>query len=268
MSKKQDNIVSLENIHFSYGNRIVHSGLDIAIKRGSVTTIMGPSGCGKSTALGFIGGRIKPQQGKVVVDGKSVPELKNNELYELRKEMGMMFQHNALLTDLSVFDNIAFPLREHTAMSEQTLRETVLTKLEMVGLRQAADLSPEECSGGMQRRVALARAIAMNPQLVMYDEPFTGLDPISKGVITKLIRETNDSLDITSIIVTHDVPEACEISDEIYVIAGGKVIGHGAPEALLYSKQAAVKQFMSGEPDGPVAFHYESGNGQEEQING
>jgi phospholipid/cholesterol/gamma-HCH transport system ATP-binding protein len=226
---------------------------------------MGPSGCGKSTVLGFIGGRINPQKGKVLVDGISVPELKNDALYQLRKKMGMMFQHNALLTDLSVFENIAFALREHTDMPEKELQETVLAKLEMVGLKEAAQLNPEECSGGMQRRVALARAVAMNPQLVMYDEPFTGLDPISKGVITKLIREMNDDLGITSIIVTHDVAEACEISDEIFVLAGGKVIGNGSPKELLSSNEEAVRQFMTGAPDGPVAFHYQGSQNQPEE---
>lgn len=270
MSNNQDNIVSLENIHFSYGARPVHTDLSLDIERGFVTTIMGPSGCGKSTILSLIGGRIKPQRGKVLVDGFSVPDLGNRELYELRKKMGMMFQHNALLTDLSVFENVAFPLREHTDMSEDKLRETVLSKLEMVGLHEAAELSPEECSGGMQRRVALARAIVMSPQLIMYDEPFTGLDPISKGVITKLIREMNDILKITSIIVTHDIAEACEISNQIYVLANGKVLGKGSPDKMMNSKEQAVKQFMTGAPDGPVAFHYVSGRVQsdiEEQPN-
>ncbi len=256
MSETQENIISIENVSFSYGPRPVHDGLDIAVKRGSVTSIMGPSGCGKSTVLGFIGGRVKPQKGHVFVDGQDVSALKNKALYELRKSMGMMFQHNALLTDLTVFENIAFPLREHTDKTDQDIEAIVLDKLQHVGLKEAASLFPDECSGGMQRRVALARAIVMEPDLVMYDEPFTGLDPISKGIITQLIREMNEALNITSIIVTHDVPEACEISDEIIVLAGGKSIGRGSPEEMLSSDNPAIKQFMSGSPDGPVAYHY------------
>ena len=256
MSETQENIVSIENVSFSYGPRPVHDGLDIVVKRGSVTSIMGPSGCGKSTVLSFIGGRVNPQKGQVLVGGQNVSILKNKALYELRKSMGMMFQHNALLTDLTVFENIAFPLREHTDKTDQEIEKIVLDKLEHVGLREAAGLFPDECSGGMQRRVALARAIVMEPDLVMYDEPFTGLDPISKGIITQLIREMNEKLNITSIIVTHDVPEACEISDDIIVLAGGKAIGHGSPKDMLSSENPSIKQFMSGSPDGPVAYHY------------
>ena len=256
--KTGENIVVIENVSFGYGPRLVHNGLDIAIERGSITAIMGPSGCGKSTVLGFIGGRIRPQQGQVTVDSKDVSTLNNTDLYELRKSMGMMFQHNALLTDISVFENVAFPLREHTNKTEEEIAEIVLTKLEHVGLREAASLYPEECSGGMQRRVALARAIVMEPAIVMYDEPFTGLDPISKGIITQLIAQMNERLNITSIVVTHDVPEACEVSDQIIVLAGGKALGKGSPEELMSSDDPAIKQFMTGSPEGPVAYHYKS----------
>ena len=260
-----DDIIIIDDVSFAYGDRPVHQGLNIAVKRGSITAIMGPSGCGKSTVLSFIGGRAKPQAGRVFVDSQHVAQLNNADLFELRKSMGMMFQHNALLTDISVFENVAFPLREHTNKNEQEISDIVLTKLEHVGLREAADLLPEECSGGMQRRVALARAIVMEPALVMYDEPFTGLDPIAKGIITKLIAEMNERLNITSIIVTHDVPEACEISDEMYVLAGGKSIGKGSPSELMGSENPAIKQFMTGSPDGPVAYHYQGKKLQQEE---
>jgi len=255
-NKTKENIVSLKGIHFSYGTRAIHTDLDLDIEQGSVTVIMGPSGCGKSTTLGYIGGRLEPKKGTVMVKDVDVTSLNNSDLYELRKSMGMMFQHNALLTDLTVFENVAFPIREHKNLSEIEISDIVLEKLELVGLRGAADLLPEECSGGMQRRVALARAIVMNPEVVMYDEPFTGLDPISKGVITSLIRKMNDQLNTTSIVVTHDVPEACQIADTIYILGAGKVIGKGSPEEMLNSSDPAIKQFMSGAPDGPVAFHY------------
>ena len=256
--EQNQEIVIIDDVSFAYGDRSVHQGLNIAIKRGSITSIMGPSGCGKSTVLSFIGGRAKPHSGRVLVDSQHVGQLNNKDLFELRKSMGMMFQHNALLTDISVFENVAFPLREHTNKSDAEIADIVLEKLEHVGLREAASLFPEECSGGMQRRVALARAIIMEPALVMYDEPFTGLDPIAKGIIMRLIAEMNERLNITSIVVTHDVPEACEISDEMYVLAGGKAIGQGSPKDLMASDDPAIKQFMTGSPDGPVAYHYQA----------
>lgn len=261
-------IVRLKNVHFGYGERLIHKGIDLTVEKGSVVAIMGPSGCGKSTVLGFLGGRLKPHKGEVWVAGEQVNTLKTAALYELRKSMGMMFQHNALLTDLTVFENIAFPLREHLQLPESMIRDLVLMKLQLVGLRGAKDLLPEECSGGMQRRVALARAIAMDPGLVMYDEPFTGLDPISKGVITELIRTMNDALNTTSIVVTHDVPEACEIADKIFVLGGGKVLGEGTPEELLNSEVPEIKQFMSGLPDGPVAYHYPAQPYQDDLLGG
>lgn len=249
-------LVEFDNITFAYGTRRVHQQLSLSIPRGSVVAIMGPSGCGKSTLLNFIGGRLKPQSGEVLFDGSKVAELNRKQLYALRKKMGMLFQHNALLTDLSVFENIAFPIREHTALKQSIIRDMVLIKLEMVGLRGAADLMPEECSGGMQRRVALARAIALDPQLVMYDEPFTGLDPISKGVIKRLIRNSNDALATTSVVVTHDVAEGCEIADFVAVLGGGRVLGFGTPDQLRQSNKPEIVQFMSGSPDGPVAYQY------------
>lgn len=251
-----DDIVRLSNVHFAYGARPIHEGIDINIKRGSVVAVMGPSGCGKSTILGLIGGHLKPKQGDVWVAGKQVNGLSTSDLYRLRRKMGMMFQHNALLTDLTVFENVAFPLREHTHLPESMIRNLVLMKLQLVGLRGAHGLYPEECSGGMQRRVALARAIAMDPQLVMYDEPFTGLDPISKGVITQLIRQMNDALNTTSVVVTHDIAEACQIADTLCILGGGKVLGVGTPEEMHQSELPEIKQFMAGLPDGPVAYHY------------
>lgn len=249
-------LVTLDSVTFGYGDRLIHQDLSLSVPRGSVVSIMGPSGCGKSTLLNFIGGRLKPRSGDVVVDGEAVQNAKRKQLFTMRKKMGMMFQHNALLTDLSVFENIAFPLREHTELAESVIRDIVVMKLEMVGLRGARHLMPEECSGGMQRRVALARAIALDPMLIMYDEPFTGLDPISKGVIKTLIREVNDALGMTSIVVTHDMAEGCEISDYIAVLGGGKVLGFGSPEELLNSDVPDIVQFMSGNPDGPVPYHY------------
>lgn len=259
-------IVMLDNVHFSYGQRKVHTGISFKVEPGQVVVIMGPSGCGKSTTLSFMGGRIKPHKGKVIVDGQDVPNLSTTHLYKMRKRMGMMFQHNALLTDLTVFENIAFPLREHTDLPESMIRDLVLMKLQLVGLRGAKDLLPEECSGGMQRRVALARAIAMDPRIVLYDEPFTGLDPISKGVITELIRTMNDALGTTSIVVTHDVSEACQIADKIIVLGGGKVIGEGTPNELMNSDIPEIKQFMSGLPDGPVAYHYPADEYHQEML--
>jgi len=228
----------------------------MAIPRGKVTAIMGPSGCGKSTLLNFIGGRVRPHAGTVTVDGEQVNGMSRRQLFRLRKRMGMMFQSSALLTDMTVFENVAFPLREHTELPEQLIRHMVLLKLEMVGLRGARQMMPAELSGGMARRVALARAISLDPMLVMYDEPFTGLDPISMGVIVKLIREINDALEMTSVVVTHDVAEGCSIADYIYLIAHGDVIGHGTPQQLQQSDSDEVRQFMAGLPDGPVPYHY------------
>jgi len=249
-------LVEIRNLTFHRGEREIFRDLSLTIPRGKVTAIMGGSGTGKTTLLNFIGGRLQPQGGDVVVDGLSVPKLGREALFGLRRRMGMLFQAGALLTDLDVFENVAFPLREHTTLPERLIRILVLMKLELVGLRGARRLFPNELSGGMARRVALARAIALDPILVMYDEPFTGLDPISMGVIVKLIREINDALGMTSIVVTHDVSEACHIADYIYLLGGGQVLAQGSPQEMSKSEAPAVRQFMGGLPDGPVPYHY------------
>ncbi len=250
------NIVEIRAVRFSYGPRTILDGVDLVVPRGKITGIMGPSGCGKTTLLNLTGGRLKPTAGAVIVDGQSVPDLNRAGLFALRMRMGMLFQTGALLTDLTVMENVAFPIREHTRLPESIIRNMVLFKLESVGLRGARDLMPSELSGGMARRVALARAIALDPMMVMYDEPFTGLDPISKGVIAKLIRELNDALGISSIVVSHDVAETCHIADYAYLMADGRVVGEGTPKEVLASTAGRVQQFMQGLPDGPVPFHY------------
>jgi len=249
-------LIRINDLHYSRGNRVILQGVNIEIPRGGITTIMGPSGCGKTTLLRLIGGQLKPQSGSLSVDGQIVQRLNNHDLYQLRKRMGMMFQSGALFTHLSVFENVAFPIREHTNLTEEMIRTLVLMKLEAVGLRGARDLYPAELSGGMSRRVALARAIALDPMLMMYDEPFTGQDPITVGVIMKLIRLLNDSLGMTTVIVSHDVQEVCAISDRLYMIADGKVAGEGSPEELQQTETESVYQFMHASPDGPVPFHY------------
>jgi phospholipid/cholesterol/gamma-HCH transport system ATP-binding protein len=261
-------LIELRDLEFSFGDRKIHRGISLKVPRGQVVAIMGPSGCGKSTILNLIGGRLLPNQGRVIVDGEDVARLSRRKLFDLRKRMGMMFQNSALLTDISVYDNIAFPVRENTSLPESIIRDLVLLKLQMVGLRGARGLYPDECSGGMQRRVALARAIALDPLLVMYDEPFTGLDPIAKGVIVKLIREVNDAFGMTSVVVTHDVAEGCEIADYIYLLGGGLIIGEGTPAEMQASSVPEVRQFMSGLPDGPVAYHYPSAMFHEDLLDG
>lgn len=256
VDKSFDPLIEIRDVGFSFGDHRIYDGLNMTIPRGKVTAIMGPSGCGKSTLLNFIGGRLKPDVGDVRVKDVSVPSLKRRDLYALRRQMGMMFQSSALLTDLNVFENVAFPIREHTELPEELVKNLVLSKLQMVGLRGARHLMPAELSGGMTRRVALARAIALDPMLVMYDEPFTGLDPISLGVIVKLIHEVNDALNMTSVVVTHDVAEGCSIADYVYLLGHGKVIGEGTPEQMRESQFPEVRQFMDGLPDGPVAYHY------------
>lgn len=251
-----DSLVKIRDLRFSRGLHVVFDGVDLDIPRGKVTAIMGPSGTGKTTLLRLIGGQLRPQFGTIEVDGLDVPRLGHGALYELRKRMGMLFQSGALLTDLSVFDNVAFPLREHSRLSESMIRDLVLMKLQAVGLRGARNLMPSELSGGMARRVALARAIALDPMMILYDEPFTGLDPISMGAAVQLIRLLNDALGLTSIIVSHDVQETAAISDYIYVISDGKVVGQGTPQTLNTSDSEWVQQFMKGLPDGPVPFHY------------
>jgi len=238
------------------------------MQRAKITGLMGPSGTGKTTMLKLIGGQLKPSQGSVSVDGKDVHKLNHGDLYALRKRMGMLFQSGALLTDLNVFENVAFPLREHTRLPEPILRDLVLLKLEAVGLRGARELMPSELSGGMARRVALARAIILDPMMIMYDEPFTGLDPITKATIVTLIKQLNETLGLTSIIVSHDVSETMAIADYIYVISDGRIIDEGSPEALNKSSSAWVKQFLQGLPDGPVAFHYPSRDLTEDLMTG
>jgi len=255
-----DILVDIRDVNLSLGGRQILKGITFSIQRGKVTAIMGGSGSGKTTLLNLFGGRLKPNTGQVIVDGQSVPDLKTKELYELRKRMALLFQTGALFTDLSVFENVAFPIREHTRLSESILRKVVLMKLETVGLRGARRLMPSELSGGMARRVALARAIVMEPMMIMYDEPFTGLDPISKGVIAKLIRELNQSLGITSIVVSHDVPETCSISDYAYLIGDGRIIGQGTPAEVQQSNSDYVRQFMDGLPEGPVPYQYPAGD--------
>ncbi|MES2488385.1 MAG: ABC transporter ATP-binding protein [Pseudomonadota bacterium] len=251
-------LVRVRGLRFSHGPRVIYDGVDVDIPRGKVTAIMGPSGTGKTTLLRIIGGQWQPAAGTVEFDGVNVHTLRRKALYELRKRMGMLFQNGALLTDLSVFENVAFPMREHTDLPESMIRDLVLMKLEAVGLRGARDLFPSQLSGGMSRRVGLARAIALDPDLVMYDEPFTGQDPISMGVLMRLIRSLNDALGLTSIVVSHDVEEVLSISDYAYVIASGKVLASGTPDSIRNSDSPYVQQFLRGEPDGPVAFHYKA----------
>lgn len=255
-SRSHNSLVAVRGLSFSRGGNKIFQDVTMDFERGKVTAIMGPSGTGKTTLLKLIGGQLQPAKGTVLVDGKNVHRLRRTELFDLRKRMGMLFQSGALLTDMSVYDNVAFPLREHTHLPESMIRSLVLIKLQAVGLRGARHLMPNELSGGMARRVALARAIALDPMMIMYDEPFTGQDPISKGVLVHLIKSLNETLGLTSIIVSHDVHETAMIADYIYVISQGKVIGEGTPEEIQNSPSEWVQQFMVGSADGPVHFHY------------
>ena len=249
-------LVSLTDVRFSYGEREILRGVDLTVPRGKVVAIMGGSGCGKTTLLRLIGGQLRATSGKVDVAGRDLAHLSTADLYAMRRRMGMLFQFGALFTDMSVFDNVAFPLREHTDLPFGLIRDMVLMKLNAVGLRGAADLKPAELSGGMARRVALARAIALDPMLIMYDEPFAGLDPISLGVIGQLIRKLNDALGATTIMVTHDIMESLLIVDYIYFVSEGRVVAQGTPDELRASTDPFVYQFIHAEPDGPVPFHY------------
>jgi phospholipid/cholesterol/gamma-HCH transport system ATP-binding protein len=248
--------VELIDVTFGYDQRPVLKGVTMTIPRGKIIAIMGGSGCGKTTILRLIGGQLRPQSGQVRVGGLSVPDLEPDALYHLRRKYGMLFQFGALFTDMSVFENIAFPMREHTELPEELIRDLVLMKLEAVGLRGAAQLMPAELSGGMARRVALARAIALDPLLVMYDEPFAGLDPISLGVVGQLIRHLNDALSVTSVLVTHDVYESLKIVDFLYFVSDGRIVASGTPQEVRASADPFVRQFVDGAPDGPVPFHY------------
>jgi phospholipid/cholesterol/gamma-HCH transport system ATP-binding protein len=250
------NLVEIRDLQFAYGDRSILSNLSMDFPRGKVVAIMGGSGSGKTTVLRLIGGQIRPQRGTVAVAGEVVHKLHTEDLYRLRRKMGMLFQFGALFTDLSVFDNVAFPLREHTDLPEELIRDLVLMKLNAVGLRNAAKLKPAEISGGMARRVALARAVALDPELIMYDEPFAGLDPISMGMSATLIRNLNDALGSTSILVSHDVNETFAIADYVYFLSGGKIVAQGTPAEMRASQDPYVKQFVNAAPDGPVPFHY------------
>ncbi len=250
------NFVDIHDLHFAYGERAILSGLSMQFPKGSVVAVMGGSGSGKTTVLRLIGGQLRANSGGVTVDGQDVGSLNLQGLYAMRRRIGMLFQHGALFTDLSVFDNVAFPLRENTSLPEDMIRDLVLMKLHAVGLSNAAHLKPAEISGGMARRVALARAVALDPQLIMYDEPFAGLDPISMGVTANLIRKLNDALGSTSIVVSHDVHESFSIADHVYFLSQGRIVAHGTPQQMRESDDPYVKQFVNAEADGPVPFHY------------
>lgn len=262
-----NHLVDISKLTFSRGSRLIFDNVDISVQRGKITAIMGPSGSGKTTLLKLVGALLKPDAGKILVNKQNIHELSHRELYKARRKMGVLFQSGALFTHLSVFDNVAFPLREHGNLVEAIVRDVVLMKLQAVGLRGAAHLMPSSLSGGMARRVALARAMVLDPELMMFDEPFTGQDPISMGVLVRLIKRLNQLLGTTTIIVSHDVEETCSIADYVYLIAGGRVIAHGSPEELQASDQPEVKQFMHGEADGVVPFHYPANSFAEELLN-
>jgi phospholipid/cholesterol/gamma-HCH transport system ATP-binding protein len=262
----QEPLVEIRDLNFSYDTRTILSGINITIPRGKVVAIMGSSGCGKTTTLRLIGGQLKPTSGSVKMAGQVVHELDAKQLYALRRRMGMLFQFGALFTDMSVFDNIAFQMREHTDLPEAMIRDLVLMKLHAVGLRGAHNLMPTELSGGMARRVALARAIALDPMLIMYDEPFAGLDPISLSIVGDLIRKLNDALGASSIVVTHDVQESLKIVDYVYFVSEGKIVAEGTAEEIKNSKTSYVHQFVWGEADGPVPFHYPAKKTYGEQL--
>lgn len=251
-------MLELRQVSFGYGDRRVLRDINLRIPRGKLVAILGGSGCGKTTILRLIGGQLLPKQGDVIVDGLSVPSLDQEQLFRLRRKMSMLFQMGALFTDLSVFENVAFQMREHTELPETLIQKLVLMKLNAVGLRGAHGLMPSELSGGMARRVALARAIALDPELMLFDEPFAGLDPISLSVIGQLIRKLNDALGATSIVVTHDVQESLKIVDYVYLISAGAVMAEGTVDAILNSTDPYVRQFVNGEIDGPVPFHYDA----------
>jgi len=259
-------LVDIKNMTFKREERVIYDNISLSIPKGKVTAIMGPSGIGKTTLLRLIGGQLKPESGNILFDDKDIPRLSRSALYETRKRMSMLFQSGALFSEMSVYDNIAFPIREHTKLSEHLIEKMVLMKLEAVGLRGARGLRPSELSGGMARRVALARAIALDPELILYDEPFAGQDPISMGVIVRLIRSLNDALGLTSVVVSHDVPEVMSIADYIYIIAEQKIIGHGTPEQIAEQTSPLVRQFVNGESDGPVPFHFKAAPYRDELI--
>ncbi|OEF28442.1 phospholipid ABC transporter ATP-binding protein MlaF [Vibrio rumoiensis] len=249
-------LILIKSLTFRRNQRMIFDDIDLSIPKGKITAIMGPSGIGKTTLLRLIGGQIPPESGEIWFDGDNVPALSRKKLYQVRKKMSMLFQSGALFTDMNVFDNVAFPLREHTDLSESFIETLVKLKLEAVGLRGATTLMPSELSGGMARRAALARAIALDPELIMYDEPFVGQDPITMGVLVKLIKNLNHALGVTSVVVSHDVPEVMSIADYVYLLSDGKVIGQGTPAELEQMKDERVQQFLTGKEDGPVPFHF------------
>lgn len=260
MKKSVDNIIEIKDMSFILGQRLIFADMSLTIPRGKITAIMGPSGIGKTTLLRLIGGQLQPDKGEIWFDGVNIPKLSRAELYAARKKMSMLFQSGALFTDMNVFDNVAFPLREHTVLAAEIIRTVVMMKLEAVGLRGAANLMPAELSGGMARRAALARAIALDPQLILFDEPFVGQDPITMGVLVKLIDELNHALGITCVIVSHDVPEVLSIADKAYIVAEQHVIAEGTAKELQQNKDARVRQFLDGIADGPVPFKFPARN--------
>ena len=266
MKGYSENVIEIRDLKYCRGARVIFKDLNLTIKRGEITALMGPSGTGKTTLLRLITRQLIPQHGTICVNGVDIATLNQRALYELRQRFGMLFQNGALLTDLSVFENVAFPLREHTKLTNRLIRHVVLTKLHAVGLRGAADMAPAELSGGMARRVALARAMVMDPEILIYDEPFVGLDPISMGVIVRLVRRMNDALGITSIVVSHDVAEVSTVADRSYLISDGKVAASGSPDELNAATSELVRQFMHGMADGPVAFHYDAPNYAEQLL--
>ncbi|MDN3653522.1 phospholipid ABC transporter ATP-binding protein MlaF [Thalassotalea ponticola] len=251
-----ENLVEIKNLSFYRGERCIYDDISLTIPKGKVTAIMGPSGIGKTTLLRLIGGQLKPQRGQILFADEDIPTLSRRDLYRLRKKISMLFQSGALFSDMSVFDNVAFPIREHSQLPEDIIEKMVMMKLEVVGLRGAMELFPSELSGGMARRAALARAIALDPELILYDEPFAGQDPISMGVIVRLIRDLSDALGLTSVVVSHDVKEVMSIADYIYIIADKRIIGQGTRQQIEQQQSELVKQFIKGEADGPVPFHY------------
>lgn len=266
MSADNAYAIELKGVSFKRGTRSIFNNVDIQIPRGKVTGIMGPSGSGKTTLLRLMGAQLRPSNGEVWVNGQNLPKLSRSDLFDARKQMGVLFQSGALFTDLDVFENVAFPLRVHTELPEEMIRDIVLLKLQAVGLRGAIELMPDELSGGMKRRVALARAIALDPQVLMYDEPFVGQDPIAMGVLVRLIRLLNDALGITSVVVSHDLAETASIADYLYVVGDGQVLGQGTPQDLMNSDNPRLRQFMTGDPDGPVPFHYPAPDYREDLL--
>ena len=260
--------VEINGLDFAYGERQILSGISMRLPKGKLTAIMGGSGCGKTTLLRLIGGQIQPSRGSLKVAGQEVNQLSERDLYQMRRRMGMLFQFGALFTDLSVYDNVAFPLREHTKLPESAIRDLVLLKLEAVGLRGAANLMPAELSGGMARRVALARSVALDPELILFDEPFTGLDPISLSIIATLIRRLTDALGATSVMVTHDVHESLAVVDYVYFMSAGRIVGSGTPDEIRVSADPYVYQFVHAQPDGPVHFHYPAPSLDDELLAG